>query len=248
MRLVGLPLRDGEAEGPVAFGPEASGRSKGGRVIAALGEIPPTDPGLVGRAGWLGITTAVTLPKDRAPLGAGPPAVAEIDLDVLRGGETVRLDGGAGWVELPGVEEVEVVTSFLERPDGRILLLRRSDKVGSFRGRWAGVSGYLEDATPEAQARREIREETGIGTPGVRLVSAGRPVYARDSSTVFTVHPFRFQVGDVRVAIDWEHTEFEWVDPGEIDRRATVPKLDRVWRAVAPGPPSPPPAPPTESV
>ncbi|ELK44964.1 translation initiation factor aIF-2B subunit alpha, partial [Haloferax sp. BAB-2207] len=36
-----------------------------------------------------------------------------------------------------------VVTVFL-RHDGRVLLTRRSDAVGTYQGRWAGVSGYVE--------------------------------------------------------------------------------------------------------
>jgi ADP-ribose pyrophosphatase YjhB (NUDIX family) len=161
--------------------------------------------------------------------------VGGIDLDVVRAGEMVRLDGTAGTVDLAAVEEVEVVTSFLERPDGMVLLLRRSEKVGSFQGRWAGVSGFLEDPTPEGQARREVLEETGIDPASLRLAATGRRVYARHEMTVFSVHPFRFLVPDVEIRIDWEHTDFEWVEPVEIARRETVPKLDRVWQTVAPG-------------
>ena len=51
----------------------------------------------------------------------------------------------------------EVVTAFLRRDD-KLLLLRRSAAVGSYRGRWSAVSGYLEDPTPQAQARRETLE------------------------------------------------------------------------------------------
>ena len=81
------------------------------------------------------------------------------------------------------VEETHVVTCFLLRagPHGRdeLLILRRSGRVRTYRGRWAGVSGYLESArtgaglgeppepgarppSPEDQARREVQEETGL--------------------------------------------------------------------------------------
>ena len=53
-----------------------------------------------------------------------------------------------------------VVTCFLES-DGEILLLRRSQQVGSYHGRWAGVSGYVE-TTPDEQALTEITEETSL--------------------------------------------------------------------------------------
>jgi len=57
-------------------------------------------------------------------------------------------------------EPTAVVTAFLQYA-GRILLVQRSGRVGSYQGRWSAISGYLEDATPLAQACREIREETG---------------------------------------------------------------------------------------
>ncbi len=162
------------------------------------------------------------------------PVVAGIDADVLREGETVTVDGSAGTVSISGVEEIEVVTTFLERSDGAILLLQRSGAVGSFQGRWAGVSGFLEDPSPVEQALREVREETGLDRDELRVAAAGSPVLARDAARVFIVHPFRFRVDRTNVTLDWEHTQAEWVAPSEIRRRPTVPKLDRVWEAVAP--------------
>jgi len=165
------------------------------------------------------------------------PTVARVDADVLREGETVEVDGTLGRFRIEGVEEVGVVTSFLERADGRILLLERSEKVGSFRGHWAGVSGFLETATPLEQAFREILEETGLGAADLDLLNEGAPVLARDGARVFIVHPFRFRARRTDVRLDWEHTRAEWVDPAEIRRRPTVPKLDRVWESVTAAPP-----------
>lgn len=127
-----------------------------------------------------------------------------------------------------------MVTSFLERPDGRILLLRRSQHVGSFRGHWAGVSGFLEEPTACAQAVKEVGEETGIAPDSLTLAAEGSPVYARDGSRVYVVTPFRFTVDRPGIHLDWEHTRSEWVRPSAIAGRRTVPKLLDAWRAVAP--------------
>jgi ADP-ribose pyrophosphatase YjhB (NUDIX family) len=127
------------------------------------------------------------------------------------------------------VEEKHVVTVFL-RHEGKILLLRRSERVGSYRGRWAGVAGYL-DADPLAQAMTEIGEETGLSAADVHLVGRGRAVAVDDAELGrrWTVHPFLFDVAEPeRVRLDWEHTEAAWVRPGEILERETVPGL---WEA-----------------
>ena len=192
-------------------------------------------------------------PKDRLPKGTAAvllsgvpaeaarvvriPTLARVDRDLLREGETVEVNGSLGRFRIPGVEEVEVVTSFLEDAEGRILLLERSEKVGSFQGHWAGVSGFLEAATPLEQAFREILEETGLNANDVELRSEGAPVLARDGVRVFVVHPFRFRALRTDVRLDWEHTKAEWVEPSEIRRRPTVPKLDRVWESVTAAPP-----------
>ena len=165
------------------------------------------------------------------------PTVARVDRDILREGETVEVNGTLGRFRIEGVEEIGVVTSFLERDDGRILLLERSPKVGSFQGHWAGVSGFLEAAMPLEQAYREILEETGLTANEVELVNEGAPVLSRDGARVFVVHPFRFRARSTEIHLDWEHTRAEWVDPTEIRRRPTVPKLDRVWESVVAAPP-----------
>ena len=72
-----------------------------------------------------------------------------------------------------------VVTCFL-RYGTDVLLGRRSDAVGTYVGRWAGVSGYVEGDPSDAErdARREVREETGWGD--ATLVRAGAPVDVED--------------------------------------------------------------------
>ncbi len=146
------------------------------------------------------------------------------------------VNGSRGTIAITGVREVEVVTAFLERGDGRILLLERSSKVGSFQGRWAGVSGYLEAPNPLEQAYREVEEETGLERGRLVLRASGDAVLARQENVVYVVHPFRFEVRSVEVRLDWEHVRAEWVDPSEIRHRSTVPKLDLAWQAVAPVP------------
>lgn len=134
------------------------------------------------------------------------------------------------------MEERHVVTSFLEW-EGKVALLRRSGKVGTYRGRWAGVSGYLEEgATPYQQALREIAEEVGLGAQDLELVKEGQPLEAVDEGLGrrWIIHPFRFRIahpGGLR--LDWEHTELRWVDPAQIGELETVPRLVDTWEQVA---------------
>ncbi len=128
---------------------------------------------------------------------------------------------------------VEVVTAFLRRA-GKVLLVRRSGRVGSYRGRWAGVSGYLEKTTPLAQALREIGEETGLEPADLHLTGRATPleIPAPELSRVWIVHPFLFDVdAPAAVRLDWESSECAWVEPSRLDEYETVPMLSEALQA-----------------
>ena len=132
--------------------------------------------------------------------------------------------------------ERHVVTCFLES-DGKILLLRRSQQVGSYQGKWAGVSGYVE-TTPDEQAVTEIREETGLQPEEIHLVRKGEILVVEDEelSVRWLVHPYLFHITDRgRIRTDWEHLEARWALPEEIGGFITVPCLKETLDSVYPG-------------
>lgn len=131
------------------------------------------------------------------------------------------------------LEETHVVTCFL-RNRGEVLLLRRSEQVGSYQGRWGGVAGHAE-GDPEAAARREIEEETGLWKACTLVRHGGAfEVEDEDLGKRWVVHPFLFDCDDRDASIDWESVEADWVPPTAILERATVPELWTSYRHVAP--------------
>lgn len=132
------------------------------------------------------------------------------------------------------MHERDVVTVFL-REGAEVLLLRRSDAVGSYPGRWGGVAGHVEDS-PEASARREIREETGMTDAAVSLVRSGEPfeVVDEEAAIAWTVHPFLFDARTRAVRTNWETAAAVWVHPTAILHRETVPELWTSYDRVRP--------------
>jgi len=131
------------------------------------------------------------------------------------------------------LEEKHVVTCFLEHGK-MILILRRSQKVGTYKRAWAGVSGYL-DGEPLDQAYTEIREETGLFKSTVKLIKQGKPleIIDKDLNRKWVVHPFLLHVTDPeRVKIDWEHTECKWINPRDLSKYNTVPGLKKAMDSV----------------
>ena len=140
------------------------------------------------------------------------------------------------------LRDTPVVTSFLRRNDGndpRILIVRRSQRVGSYNARWGGISGFVEkDVTPDEQAYTEIREETGLQRDQVRMLRRGPVVEYVDPSIGrhWYVHPFLFEVlAPDAVHTDWEATEMRWITPSELEHYETVPKLKEAYESAVNG-------------
>lgn len=121
-----------------------------------------------------------------------------------------------------------MVTCFIRRPDGRVLVLRRSELVGTHKGKWSGVSGYIEaSATPFATAYKELREEVGARFEQLRFVREAQMIMLDDPLTGkrWAVHPFLFDDLGVEVVLDWENVEHRWITPEELSGLDTVPGL-----------------------
>jgi 8-oxo-dGTP diphosphatase len=143
--------------------------------------------------------------------------------------------------EAADARPTHVVTSFVLRRDrGRdeVLVVRRSERVRTYRGRWAGVSGYVEPGvTPQEQAYVELREETSLTPADLTLLQVGAPLPVRDDEAglSWVVHPFLFLVAaPERIQTDWEARAMQWVAPGEIERLDTVPGLAEALARVYP--------------
>lgn len=119
-----------------------------------------------------------------------------------------------------------------------VLLVRRSERVRTYRGHWAAISGYLEEgATPLGQAREELREELGLDEEDAVLVRVGDPLTFTDDTigVTWTVHPFLFHLEDgSEIHTDWEASASRWMTPAEMGALPTVPMLREALARVYP--------------
>ncbi|GEM_PF-287011 len=146
---------------------------------------------------------------------------------------------------------VWVVTAFLER-NGQALLVLRGQEVGTHRGSWSGVSGYLDwpvrwlrtliECGPGRaalrQVKQEILEETGIEPKSLRLVHSGNEVAGVDPKhrREWRVRPFLFHLADgVEPRLDWENIECAWVPPSFLRQAQVVPRLEEALESACGG-------------
>ena len=129
------------------------------------------------------------------------------------------------------MRSTKIVTSFIQ-DNQKILILRRSNKVKTMKGLWAGISGIIEkNEIPLTRAKIEIREEVGISEDKIRLVKAAErlkvnsPQYENHEWEIF---PFLFEAKNPDIKLNWENSEYTWITIDELKNYNTVPNLEKV--------------------
>jgi 8-oxo-dGTP pyrophosphatase MutT (NUDIX family) len=125
----------------------------------------------------------------------------------------------------------KIVTSFI-RDNDKLLILKRSDKVKSMKGLWAGISGIIENnEEPLTRAKIEIFEEVGITEDKINLIKATEemridsPQYKNHEWGIF---PFLFETNNPKIILNWENSDFKWINIEELENYETVPSLQKV--------------------
>ena len=129
------------------------------------------------------------------------------------------------------MHSTKIVTSFI-RDNDKLLILKRSNKVKSMKGLWAGISGIIEkNEEPLKRAKIEIFEEVGIVEEKIKLVKAAEemrvnsPQYENHEWEIF---PFLFETKNPTIRLNWENSEFKWINAKELRNYETVPSLEKV--------------------
>ncbi len=100
------------------------------------------------------------------------------------------------------------------------------------RGKWAVCSGSIDptDTSPAFAAKREIQEETTLDDNDITLLRRGKPFSLIDEKleTEWTIHPFAWELkpNAKPIQFDWEHTEYQFIKPEDIEKYEHVPQLE----------------------
>ena len=129
------------------------------------------------------------------------------------------------------MRRTNVVTSFLNY-NNKILILKRSEKVRTMKGLWSGISGIIENnEIPISRAKIEIFEEAGISEKHITLIKSTKeftiesPQYKNQQWIIF---PFFFTTDTNSIKLNWENSDFRWIEVGQLKEFNTVPSLERI--------------------
>ena len=130
-----------------------------------------------------------------------------------------------------------VITVFVKFKD-ELLLLKRSEKVGTYRGLWHVIGGYFdEEKSVRQKALEELREELGIEKGQVSMIQFGKPAEFSDAKIkkVWVVHPVLVELSEKpEVRLDWEHTEYKWVRKEDIKNFDLMPGVEEALQNLPP--------------
>lgn len=138
-----------------------------------------------------------------------------------------------GRIDYSNSDAAAVVIIFVRWND-KILLLKRSDKVRAYQDKWSTVAGYLDELRPiEDKVLEELLEEAGISAKLIAAVKIGTTYTFSDRE----IHKKWIRVPVIVdllekpiIRLDWEHTEWQWIDPQKLAEYDTEMRLDLTWQ------------------
>jgi 8-oxo-dGTP diphosphatase len=136
-------------------------------------------------------------------------------------------DGRIDYTDSP---EAPVINVFVMHA-GKLLLLKRSDKVGWLKNRWHVNAGFLDELVSlRKKAVEELVDEAAIKEDLVAYWRVADP-YPDPGVKLWHVHPVLAVLNErSEITLDWEHTLHEWIDPGRLAEYNVIPNVHRMYR------------------
>ena len=141
-----------------------------------------------------------------------------------------------GRIDYSSSDTAPVITVFVKYQN-KILLMKRSERVKTYQGKWMTVAGYLDSPNQSLADKiyEELREETGIDLGLAASLKFGETFTFVDKAInkTWITHPAIVElVRKPEITLDREHTEYRWIKSEGLDQYDTVPTLLQSWKNV----------------
>ena len=126
---------------------------------------------------------------------------------------------------------MRAASTVVYNPDKKkFLLVKRSDTKEMNPGEWEFPGGFIEEGeTAREAAMRELLEETGLTGEVIRSGEKGE-IETRKGRLEIT--PFLVTVKTEQVELSREHSEYRWIETGELGSIEVVEGTEREMEAV----------------
>lgn len=135
-------------------------------------------------------------------------------------------DGRINFSESDSATVMNVFVKFRNK----VLLLKRSDKVRAYKGLWNSIGGYLDDLKPlREKVLEELWEEIGVEEKDIKEIAL-KEVYTYADASINKTWITQIVVVELKaikkIRLDWEHTQYRWIEPEELKNYDIVPHLE----------------------
>lgn len=134
-----------------------------------------------------------------------------------------------GRIDYSNSKTALVLTCFIQVKN-EILILKRSDKIATYKGMWNTVAGYIDDYVPlKEKVLEELNEELFISESQIEKFKIGNNYEFTDKNInkTWIIYPVLITLSKKpEIKLNWEHIDYKWINPKEIINYDTVPKLD----------------------
>lgn len=141
-----------------------------------------------------------------------------------------------GRINYTNSDYAPIMSIFVKYKD-EVLLLKRSDKVNVYKGKWNSLTGYLDKPNFIEQIAEEAEEELDLGEEYFSKLLFGDSYEIIDSkiNKKFIIFPVLLELKEKpEIKLNWENTDYRWIKPEELNDFDIIPDVEEgLKRAIA---------------
>jgi len=133
-----------------------------------------------------------------------------------------------GRINYTNSNSAPIVSIFVKYKD-EFLLLKRSDKVNVYKGKWNSLTGYLDKPNFIEQIVEEVEEELGFGKEYFLSTQFGDhyEIFDDKINKKWIIFPVLLELNDKPdIRLNWENSEYKWIKPGELNNFDIIPDVE----------------------
>lgn len=130
--------------------------------------------------------------------------------------------------------DIALVICVFVKYKNKILLLKRSNYVGNYSGKWDVVTGFFDELKSiEYKVLKELNEELNLNKDYVISMIIGNLAEIKDKeiNRIWIICPVIVELNQKpKIKLNRENTEYKWVEPEKMEEFDIIPNIYYLWK------------------